>query len=120
VLARPPYGLLRAPNVFLETIKRGEDDDLSTTSAKTSVVLRLFEAYGGHASARLHLGRHANAYVSRVALTNLLEDELEELSVQRDHAGDYVELGFRGFEVKTVKITLKKMEKGDSTAERRV
>lgn len=34
-----------APNVVLDTIKRAEDSD--------DIILRLYEAYGGHATARL-------------------------------------------------------------------
>jgi alpha-mannosidase len=37
---------------MLETVKRGEDD---IEGEKTTVVLRLFEQYGGHAKATLRM-----------------------------------------------------------------
>lgn len=43
-----------APNVILETIKRG-DDDKHSKDAEKSVVLRLYEAYGGHAHAKIRM-----------------------------------------------------------------
>lgn len=39
------FRLEGAPNVVLDTVKRAEDSD--------DVILRLYEAYGGHANARL-------------------------------------------------------------------
>lgn len=104
-----------ARNVFLETVKRGEDDsfkeavDLDDKSVTTTVILRLYEAYGGHAQARLLISPHLP--VLKAILTNLLEDENEELYVLRsldssDGSGSALSLSFRGFEVKTVKIVL--------------
>ena len=49
------FSVENAPNVILETIKRGDDDDHSKKAKETSVVLRLYEAYGGHAQARLRM-----------------------------------------------------------------
>ncbi|KAG7087583.1 hypothetical protein E1B28_013537 [Marasmius oreades] len=102
-----------APNVFVETIKRGEYDTFDDTFAENgkepavSVILRLYEAYGGHARALLNLGYPED--FEKVYLTNLLEDEEERLQVVRTGDGDTVgvKLDFRGFEVKTVKIVLK-------------
>lgn len=105
-----------ARNVFLETIKRGEDDsfeevvDLDDKSVTTTVILRLYEAYGGHAQARLLISHHLP--VIKAITTNLLEDEDEELYVLRsssDSSGDSgcaLSLIFRGFEVKTIKLVL--------------
>lgn len=45
-IARVPPITFDAPNVILETIKRGEDDEADGTFC---VILRLFEQYGGHA-----------------------------------------------------------------------
>lgn len=108
-----------ARNVFLDTVKRGEydsfekavnlDDDKSVTT--TTVILRLYEAYGGHAHARLLISCHLP--VVKAFTTNLLEDEDEELYVLRssDYSSDggsgcTLSLSFRGFEVKTVKLVL--------------
>jgi len=47
-----------SPNVILETVKRGEDDDdVTSTPIKRrylkNIVLRIYEAYGGHGKARI-------------------------------------------------------------------
>ncbi|KAK1215309.1 Glycoside hydrolase, 38 vacuolar alpha mannosidase [Marasmius sp. AFHP31] len=105
-----------APNVFVETIKCGEydtyedseDSDHSTSSKPTvSVVLRLYEAYGGHAQALLKLGYAED--IDKVYLTNLMEDEESKLGLVESDEKDIlgVKLGFHGFEVETVKIVLK-------------
>ncbi|KAF9264572.1 glycoside hydrolase family 38 protein [Marasmius fiardii PR-910] len=109
-----------APNVFVETIKRGEYDDFDLHNPhennkpkkrkepNVSIVLRIYEAYGGHANALLKIGRKHE--IESVWSTNLLEDEDEEggplplVEVPGGMVG--VELKFRGFEVKTVKIYL--------------
>jgi alpha-mannosidase len=115
-----PFVVEGARNVFLDTVKRGEydsfekavnlDDDKSVT---TTVILRLYEAYGGHAHARLLISRHLP--VVKAFTTNLLEDEDEELYVLRSSSSDCssdgdsgctLSLSFRGFEVKTVKLVL--------------
>jgi alpha-mannosidase len=104
-----------ARNVFLETVKRGEDDsfkeavNLSDKSVTTTVILRLYEAYGGYAQARLLISHHLP--VIKAITTNLLEDEDEELYVLRssdssDVSGCALSLVFRGFEVKTIKLVL--------------
>ena len=81
-----------------------------TSSTTTSVILRLYEAYGGHAQARILISRHLP--VLKAFITNLLEDEDEELYVL--HSSDSsdgsdsssLSLSFRGFEVKTIKLLL--------------
>ena len=114
--------------MFLETVKRGEYDSFegvvdlgsdkfggTTTRTTTSVILRLYEAYGGHAQARLLISRHLP--VLKAFTTNLLEDEDEELYVLRSSNSDSdssdgsssssaLSLSFRGFEVKTIKLVL--------------
>jgi alpha-mannosidase len=105
---RVPFGIQNAPNVFLETIKRGEDDDFSKPShktASTTLILRVFEAYGGHAHAHLSLGH--NAPITKAFTTNLLEEEGEELKMFEGKDGTFVKLDFHGFEVKTIKLVLK-------------
>ena len=101
---KPAFLLDGAPNVFLETVKRGLDDDFEKHDSST-IVLRLYEAYGGHGSAQLKLADHLS--VVKVLVTNLLEDELEELSVyQAEDNSSVVKLNFHGFEVKTIKLVL--------------
>ncbi|KAI0713074.1 glycoside hydrolase family 38 protein [Cerioporus squamosus] len=103
---KPAFQLEGAPNVFLETVKRGLDDDFESHDSP-SVVLRLYEAYGGHGTVKLRFAEHLS--VVKVLITNLLEDKLEELSVyQTEDASSAVKLSFHGFEVKTVKLILGK------------
>ena len=119
-----PFVVEGARNVFIETVKRGEYDsfdgvvDLGSDKSggtTTSVILRLYEAYGGHAQARLLISRHIP--VLKAFTTNLLEDEEEELYVLRSSDSDSdlndggggssaLSLSFRGFEVKTIKLVL--------------
>ena len=110
---QPPFSIEGAPNVFLETVKRGEDDDFGADSARTTVVLRLYEALGGHAQAKLRVAGHLDVF--KAYTTNLLEDvdERDELNVVRvedasgrGQAAALLRLDFRGFEVKTVKLVL--------------
>ena len=82
------------------------DDDFELAEAST-IVLRLFEAYGGHGAVKLKLAQHLS--VVKVLETNLLEDELKELSVyQAEDDSAAVKLNFHGFEVKTIKLVLGK------------
>jgi alpha-mannosidase len=49
-----PFEVTGAPNVMLETVKRGEDDMVEMDGRRT-IILRLFEQYGGHAKATLRM-----------------------------------------------------------------
>ena len=106
---RPPFQIHGAPNVILETVKRGDDDNFSEslgTSPKT-IILRVYEAFGGHANVRL---RVSDLFpIAKVYETNLLEEELEEFEVDVEGANEVgfaIKLDFHGFEVKTVKLVL--------------
>lgn len=112
---KQPFAVEGARNVFLETVKRGEYDsfdavaNMDDKSSPTTIVLRLYEAFGGHAQAKLVISSHLP--VVKAFTTNLLEDEDEELYVLRpteesDTPGTVLSLSFRGFEVKTVKLVL--------------
>jgi alpha-mannosidase len=104
----------RDPSVVLETIKRGDLDGDGKDGPRT-IVLRLYEAFGGHASVDLQIsvGKIVAAYD-----TNLLEDDagLEALALERtscEEGGQQlsdetvsIRLAFRGFEVKTIKLVL--------------
>ncbi|KAG2052533.1 glycoside hydrolase family 38 protein [Suillus hirtellus] len=99
-----PFSFEGTPNIFLETIKRGEDDFKPNTSG-TTVILRMYEAFGGHGSIKLHLGKHVP--VKSAYVTNILEDtkgELGLMSTTGSHST--LKLEFRSFEVKTVKLVL--------------
>ncbi|KAG5643659.1 hypothetical protein DXG03_000539 [Asterophora parasitica] len=104
-----PFFVDGARNVFLETVKRGENDDYASEAGVTTVILRLYEAFGGHAQAKLSIASHLA--VSKAYVTNLLEDDDKELNIMRTDdsqaSSGYLKLDFRGFEVKTIKIVLR-------------
>ena len=52
--ASSPFKVYDAPNVRLETIKRGEDDSFEMDGKKT-IIMRVFEHMGGHARACLKM-----------------------------------------------------------------
>ena len=105
---KAPFTIEGGHNVFLETIKRGEYDDYSASATGVTVILRLYEAYGGHARVKLNVGGHIP--VARASITNLLEDETEELHLVRADGGNggptSITLDFHRFEVKTVKLVI--------------
>ncbi|KAI9633630.1 alpha-mannosidase [Dioszegia hungarica] len=109
VAKRPPITLEGAPNVILETIKRGEDDEADGTFC---IVLRMFEQYGGHARPTLKLRDLA---IKKIQLVNLLEEPVHEIEVKSTtFAGETVhdvQLCFRGFEIKTVRVCLERRRK---------
>ncbi len=117
-----------APNVFLETIKRGEYDDFTTSDndseSTTTVIARLYEAFGGHAQASVKIGGQFSGRVVKAVTTNLLEEEQEELQIMDDGMdgmlGPAVKLNFRGFEVKTLKLTLKERSRTHGATTQRV
>ena len=114
---RPPFVLFgRDHSVVLETIKRGDLDRDRADGART-IVLRLYEAFGGHASVILQINVPG---VTAAHATNLLEDDgagagAETLALEQT-TGEWGEqpgeqslrLAFRGFEVKTIKLVLAK------------
>ncbi|KAI9449033.1 glycosyl hydrolases family 38 N-terminal domain-containing protein [Lactarius psammicola] len=113
---RVPFALFgRDYSVFLETFKRGDLD--SDADGKRTIVLRLYEAYGGHASVDLQVNVPG---VVAAYSTNLLEDDegAEALTLEAPTAeaaeklplsgGLVIPLAFRGFEVKTIKLVLAK------------
>ena len=112
-MGSPAFSIRNAPNVFIETVKRGDDDDFgqggkSEGKGATSIVFRIYEALGGHAKAFLRI---SDAFsVSKAYSCNLLEDHLEELEILPAENGDCgdveMQLDFRGFEVKTIKLVL--------------
>ena len=108
--AASPFVVEQAPNVFLETVKRGEDDAFKDfAKGPTTIVLRLYEAFGGHASAVLRINDALP--VSAAFETNALEEEAHKESRRLDFVrggkgGLELKLEFRGFEFKTVKLVL--------------
>jgi alpha-mannosidase len=114
IVPRAPPFLVHARhnNVFLETFKRGDLDDVK---AVRTIVMRLYEAYGGHASIGLQINMPQRVVAAYE--TNLLEDDAGAKSLAletttgewNERPGDtLLRLMFRGFEVKTIKIVLAK------------
>jgi len=60
-----PFSVHGARNVVLETIKRGEDD-VHQSGKEQTLIIRLFEQYGGHARATLRM------YVKQLTCCSLL------------------------------------------------
>lgn len=109
-----------APNLVLDTIKRGEDDeDVSRGELPVhkghSVILRVYDALGGKSKGVLTWG---NLPVQSVTKVNALEDHLEDLNdrvvevVDEDvqdgtgKAGKGFKLEVRAFEIATYKLLL--------------
>ena len=76
------------PGIMIDTVKRPEEGP--------GVVVRLYEAFGGHRSTRVR----CVLPFSRAVRTDLLEREREELPV----AGEHVLLSLRPFELVTLKL----------------
>ena len=84
------FASLDRPNIIVEAVKPAED-------GSNSFVMRLYECEGSRCEAKLSLSEK----VCRAVITNLLEDEKEEISVE-DGA---VSLSFGPFEIKTIKFS---------------
>ncbi|KAK1922964.1 alpha-mannosidase [Papiliotrema laurentii] len=116
--AASPFKVTGAANVALETIKRCEDDKTHGEGDKT-IILRLFEHYGGHARATLKI---AGLDVKKAEIVNLLEDHVHELKLHsikgvKGETASAVKLDFRGYEIKTVRLTVvpeKRKRKGSA------
>lgn len=94
-----------ARNVFLDTVKRGDDDTFGFHSHKEtkSVILRLYEAFGGSTT----LDLITKLPVKEVFVVDILERWIEAVPlVEAVNGGQKVELKFKGFEVKTLKLLL--------------
>lgn len=104
-LSRPPIELKGSDNLILDWIKRGEDDeDVSVDSLprKTgkSIVVRVYDALGGMGS-----GTISTVFrLEKVTKTNILEDDLEDVSLQEDFSFP-IELG--PFEIATYRMLLR-------------
>lgn len=103
VAHKSPFSIEGAPNVVLETIKRAEDDPKKKL---TRVVLRIFEAYGGHATATLRVASQLS--VDRAYTTNLLEERVANLELVKQAAtGDtLITLPMRGFQILSVCLSV--------------
>ncbi len=76
------------PNIVVAAVKKAEDDD--------DIIIRLYEAGKTSGYARLHFGMPINS----VSEVNLLEESLGTIDLD----GAKIEISFRPFEIKTLKI----------------
>ncbi len=83
-----PLVTVNADNCIIETIKPCED-------TQKAFIARIYEAEGAYAKTKLNVFEGAK----KVTLTNMLEEETEEFEDVKS-----VELTFRPFEIKTVKV----------------
>jgi alpha-mannosidase len=80
------------PNVVLETVKRAEMDE--------AIVLRFYEAFGQRGQVQLQ----TPFAVTRAQETDLLENDLEDLSVRGGKLESSVSFSVKPYEIKTVKL----------------
>jgi alpha-mannosidase len=100
----PSFRISGAPNLVIDTIKRGEDDadvsrSVSARSAGHSVILRIYDALGGKSRGVLEW---SGVRVKKVVKVNALEDEGEVL----EHGDMEVEIEVRAFEVASYKVVV--------------
>lgn len=112
-----PFHIYKAPNLVLDTIKRGEDDeDVSRGELPIKkghcVILRIYDALGGKSKGVLTWG---DMDVKKVVRVNALEDEEDngkELEIAlfetrgEGHEEKGVEIEVRAFEVASYKLVL--------------
>lgn len=96
-----------SPALILDAVKRGEDDeDISTSELPSregrSIIVRIYESLGGKARGSIHSG----LAVKRVWKCNVLEDDEEELELQKADGGSTVFIELRAFEVATFRLQL--------------
>ncbi|KAK0106272.1 hypothetical protein ONS96_003912 [Cadophora gregata f. sp. sojae] len=108
VLENFPIRLTGDENLVLDWVKRGEDDeDVSTDSLPTkkekSVIFRIYDVLGGMGRGVVECAWD----VERVTKTNILEDDLEEIEVQKGEGRAKFDVQLGSFEVATYKIVLR-------------
>eukprot|EP01080_Neovahlkampfia_damariscottae_P006740 gene6740-10905_t len=81
--------LVDKKNVIIEAIKKSEDSD--------DVIVRLYEAFGGHVKVKVKLNVDC---VLAVFNCNMLEEELNEIKAQEKE----IEIQFKPFEIITLKL----------------
>ncbi|GAA6052494.1 hypothetical protein JCM3770_003794 [Rhodotorula araucariae] len=108
-----PFALKGDRNVVLDTVKRGEDDHFSAPRAVQTVVLRLYEAYGGAGKVNVTTRLPKSIKVVKAEIVDLLERHVKDLTVcvsSADPAGSPIhEIDvprLRAFQVLTVRLSL--------------
>jgi len=82
------FARIDVPNVIMESVKKAEDGN--------GVILRLYEAHGIDAHASVEFGMP----VAKAFLTNLLEEEIQQLKVE----GGKIVVEFGPFEIVTLRV----------------
>ncbi|TKA51106.1 hypothetical protein B0A53_05892 [Rhodotorula sp. CCFEE 5036] len=108
-----PFSVVGARNVVLDTVKRGEEDDFSARSKHETVILRLYEAYGGAAKAKIAATIPEGRKIASAELVDILERKVEDLTVSDQSVSGSASSTFnidlprmRAFQIVTVKLTL--------------
>ncbi|GAA5976513.1 hypothetical protein JCM11641_001325 [Rhodosporidiobolus odoratus] len=113
-----PFTLQGDRNIVLDTIKRGEDDHFGKDKngegeGQESIVLRLYEAYGGSGKVKIKVGLGGGKKMVKAVMTDLLEREQQTLDISAQAASSgnsattVVDVPrFRAFQVVTVKLIL--------------
>jgi alpha-mannosidase len=102
-----PLRLTGDASLILDTVKRGEDDDdvsrggFPTRKGK-SVVVRIFDSLGGRSRGTIE----TEWKLSGVYKTNVLEDDLEEVSTTESLKSGKIDIELRPFEVATYRLQL--------------
>jgi len=91
-LENRPLFSVNEPNVVLETVKKAEVDE--------AIVLRFYESFGRRGKIRLQ----TPFAVSRAREADLLENDLEDLSVKRGERESTVDFSVKPYEIKTLKL----------------
>jgi alpha-mannosidase len=94
------------PGLIVDCIKRGEDDEdiavgLFPPRKGRSIIVRVFDSLGGKTNAKLVWG---SIPVKKANITNVLEDDGEELKLSAD--GTSTNISLRAFEVLTIRLQL--------------
>ncbi|SCV71207.1 BQ2448_2795 [Microbotryum intermedium] len=102
-----PFKLEGTRNIMLDTIKRGEEDHFGGKgSAPQTVVLRFYEAFGGHGQVDVI----SPLAIESATICDILERDLEDVEVvqllKSGKGMSSFKLKFRGFQVVSVKVTL--------------
>ncbi|KAI7833296.1 glycosyl hydrolases family 38 N-terminal domain-containing protein [Kickxella alabastrina] len=93
--AAPYFSVTAAPNVVLDAVKAPED-------GSHDIIVRLYEAYGGHASATVSIKIGASSVVK----TDIMEERADNLELRTlaNGAGKSVVVDFKPFEIVTLRF----------------
>ncbi|EER25893.1 Glycosyl hydrolases family 38 protein [Coccidioides posadasii C735 delta SOWgp] len=99
--------LTGSPNLILDTVKRGEDDqDVSRGELEQrpgkSIILRIYDSMGGKSRGTLGV----KLPIRKAYKCNVLEDDLETLHIDKAQDGLKIDIELRPFEVATYRLQL--------------